>query len=340
MTAKCNLRCKHCYNTEYSMEELSTNNIKKIIEQSKKYVEVYQILGGEPFLRKDIWEIMDYLTIKNANFTIITNGTLLDENKIRRLFTTNLKEIVISIESTNQKINDNIRGKGTYDSVINFLEVMNSIDPQSIKIKRHISVTIQKLNLYEEEKLLQFCDKNHISSALFVPVEISGNAKNNKEIVEITNEEWMNFLERLCFISNKYQVKLNFPGTPILKEYFIKKYKAKLIKPYSFKVIDNVFRNLYIRADGSIYPTFKYKDINLISGENLKQENFNNIFQSENFKKYRKIVMEYNKKLQESSNICLKCPYLNICSLDVNTFMLYHDSIIKSCEYVAERIYS
>ena len=26
MTAKCNLRCKHCYNTEYSMEELSTNN--------------------------------------------------------------------------------------------------------------------------------------------------------------------------------------------------------------------------------------------------------------------------------------------------------------------------
>jgi radical SAM protein with 4Fe4S-binding SPASM domain len=125
LTERCNLRCTHCYQTGTKTEELSLAEIRlvldEIIDMLEAWSEMYQlefspslnITGGEPFLRKDLFEILEEMSTGGFAIYLLTNGTLIDAEKAERLARLGINGVQVSIEGP-EEIHDSIRGKGSF----------------------------------------------------------------------------------------------------------------------------------------------------------------------------------------------------------------------------------
>ncbi|MEW8956497.1 thioether cross-link-forming SCIFF peptide maturase [Clostridium sp.] len=132
----CNLRCKYCFADEGEYKgkrkimsvEVGKKAIDYVIEKSgpRKNIEI-DLFGGEPLMAfKNIKEIVDYgreqekIHNKNIRFTMTTNATLLDEEKMEYL-DKNMGNIILSIDgrkSVNDKVRIRVDGSGSYDSIL------------------------------------------------------------------------------------------------------------------------------------------------------------------------------------------------------------------------------
>ena len=86
VTGNCNLDCIYCYNADCrnKTDELSLEEIKKLVKESKKYgTKKFTLTGGEPFVRPDFFEILDEL--KGQYVSILSNGKIIDKKIVKRL---------------------------------------------------------------------------------------------------------------------------------------------------------------------------------------------------------------------------------------------------------------
>jgi MoaA/NifB/PqqE/SkfB family radical SAM enzyme len=115
-TMRCNLRCTGCYAGNYTRDDdLTPSLINKIITQGEDMgVYLYTILGGEPFIYKELMDIVN--AHPRSAFQIFTNGTLVDENTIKKFWKTKNVVPVISVEGGEEET-DKRRGKGVYKKV-------------------------------------------------------------------------------------------------------------------------------------------------------------------------------------------------------------------------------
>lgn len=111
ITGKCNLNCKYCFN-EKGNKDIPLSKLKNILDQADE-MNVFEVClsGGEPFIREDIFEILQYALKKAFDLAIVTNGTLLGPHIIKKLDNMNLiSSLQISVDSSNEKIHNSVRG--------------------------------------------------------------------------------------------------------------------------------------------------------------------------------------------------------------------------------------
>lgn len=122
-TMRCNLRCKGCYAQNYKKEDdLSFELLDRIIKEAKEMgVAFFTILGGEPFIREDLFDI--YKKHSDAYFQVYTNGTLIDGKIAQKLVEAGNVIPQISIEGF-EKETDYRRGKGTYKKIIRAMDIL------------------------------------------------------------------------------------------------------------------------------------------------------------------------------------------------------------------------
>ena len=85
LTSHCNLLCKHCGAID-SNYEMALDDIIYIIDRLAGYGVNHIIFsGGEPFCRKDIFEILDKCEKMKIIFAILTNGTMADPEVLLKL---------------------------------------------------------------------------------------------------------------------------------------------------------------------------------------------------------------------------------------------------------------
>lgn len=145
LTYRCNLKCRHCYvvlpsearDGHRSKLEMGTNKDSGQRELSTK--EVFVILdelaaagclnlgftGGEPLIRKDIFDILRYAKCKGFNIILLTNGTLITKDNADRLKELGLNKIDISFHSIDEEMFDWFTGfSGTYTRVLNAVKLL------------------------------------------------------------------------------------------------------------------------------------------------------------------------------------------------------------------------
>ncbi|MDW7771781.1 MAG: radical SAM protein [Desulfobulbaceae bacterium] len=127
LTERCNLNCTHCYQTGDKTKELSRQEIRdsadEISDMLKEWAEAYQlqfspslnITGGEPLLRRDLFEILADLQSYEFAVYLLTNGTLITEKNAAALSALGVQGVQVSIEGP-EKIHDRIRGKGSFSA--------------------------------------------------------------------------------------------------------------------------------------------------------------------------------------------------------------------------------
>ncbi len=144
LTERCNLRCIHCRvsTSTKKTNEISLKKLRELIDTLSK-MKVIQIIysGGEPFLRKDIFEILSYSVKKGIpDLIVVTNGLLLNDEKISKLKKTGMKKITISLDGLEES-HDIIRGKGTFKRT---LDIIKRLVKEGFEVK--VTMTLNKLN--------------------------------------------------------------------------------------------------------------------------------------------------------------------------------------------------
>jgi radical SAM protein with 4Fe4S-binding SPASM domain len=145
VTAKCNLKCAHCYiNAKDSKlpNELSTEGAKMLVHQIIEVSRPLLILsGGEPLLRDDIYEIIRYGADRGLRMGMGSNGSLIDDDVSRRLKDAGMETVAISLDSSIPDRHDEFRGvKGCWDHAVNAIKVLKE---NSIQVQVNCTVTPQ-----------------------------------------------------------------------------------------------------------------------------------------------------------------------------------------------------
>ena len=150
VTYTCNLRCIHCLSDSGPKRkgELSTDECLQVIDAlAAMKVFQFNIGGGEPFMRPDFLELMDYAQQKGMVTCISTNGTLLDKAISRRL-DNKLVYIQVSLDGATPASNDAIRGRGSFDKAVQALQYLRQND-----IEVSINTVLTRRSFPELEQL-------------------------------------------------------------------------------------------------------------------------------------------------------------------------------------------
>jgi radical SAM protein with 4Fe4S-binding SPASM domain len=150
LTERCNRRCEYCYSKRRDIEP-SLPEIKKLFSEVKGFIYRLDLLGGEPMLRQDIYEVIQAAkkTGKIRLVTIFTNGTLVDKEAALRLKQAGLNAAFVSFFSSTPEIQDNISGcSGTFEKKLSGIKALIQEG-----IKTYTFTVINKSNLKDIESM-------------------------------------------------------------------------------------------------------------------------------------------------------------------------------------------
>ncbi|MCL5103444.1 MAG: radical SAM protein [Armatimonadetes bacterium] len=123
VTNKCQANCMHCSAARYKKKwdtELSTAEWKRAIRSAERMGVVSIVFtGGEPLLRPDIFELIDWVDKDEAIALMFCNGLLLDDENVKKLARAGLWCVHVSIDSPDSASHDEMRRvPGCYDKAI------------------------------------------------------------------------------------------------------------------------------------------------------------------------------------------------------------------------------
>ena len=123
----CNLTCTHCFIScsprNHAFGFLTLETVKTYLEESRRYgVKEYYFTGGEPFLHKDIIEILA-AALEYGPATVLTNGMLLKSEQVERLAEIEARsryslEFRVSLDGFTEEANDRLRGTGSFTKAL------------------------------------------------------------------------------------------------------------------------------------------------------------------------------------------------------------------------------
>lgn len=156
-TYRCNLKCVTCPlwqdvpSKEETRNELTTEEIRSVIDDTCRHMPglSYRFMGGEPFLRRDIPELISHIKTKGAQTEVVTNGTLISAQLAQQLVDSGLDNLRISVDATGPAL-DEVRGaKDVWARIARGVEHLLLAKQKSNSSKPVItfSCTVSKLNI-------------------------------------------------------------------------------------------------------------------------------------------------------------------------------------------------
>lgn len=172
VTKKCNLNCKHCYADAGSdkCSEMSTEKAKKVIDiLNKNSVPIISFSGGEPLVRNDIFELTKYASDKGIYVGMATNGTLITEEKAKKMKESGIQFVQISLDGATAEFHDQFRGqKGMFDKTIQGIK--NCVKEDFFV---NIATVATQKNYQQIPDIINICNDLHVKWFMmynFVPV--------------------------------------------------------------------------------------------------------------------------------------------------------------------------
>jgi radical SAM protein with 4Fe4S-binding SPASM domain len=150
LTRRCNLECAHCYMSAHAgadtRGELTTEECRRVIDEiARVNPNVFLILtGGEPLLRRDIFEVAGYASARGFTTVLGTNGVLLREREAQRMREHGVLGASISLDSTDRVKHDGFRRlPGAWDGAVRATRVLTDA---GLDFSLHMSVTDWNVN--------------------------------------------------------------------------------------------------------------------------------------------------------------------------------------------------
>jgi 12,18-didecarboxysiroheme deacetylase len=196
ITRACNLKCVHCYAKATfgpAADELSHEEGLALLRDLKDFgVPVVLFSGGEPLMRPDLFELVQFTVAGGMRAVISTNGTLITPEVARRLKDLGLSYVGISLDGT-EKTHDKFRGEPG-----SFAKAMNGVtNCQAAGLKVGLRFTISRLNFREVAAIFDLVEEYHIPRICFYHLVYAG--RGTKLVEEaLTHEQTRALVDLIC----------------------------------------------------------------------------------------------------------------------------------------------
>ncbi len=173
ITRRCNLQCVHCYNDsgpDKTCNDVSTSKAKEVIDDLAAFgVPSILFSGGEPLIRRDLFELIGHAVGKGLRAVISTNGTLIAEDKAKEIKRLGVSYVGISLDGIGP-INDKFRGvSGAFERAVRGIR-----NCQNAGVRVGLRLTLTKRNVQDIEGLFGFFEAEGIERACFYHLVPSG----------------------------------------------------------------------------------------------------------------------------------------------------------------------
>jgi mycofactocin radical SAM maturase len=155
LTYACNLSCVHCLSSSGRRDprELSTEECKAVIDELERMQVFYvNIGGGEPTVRPDFWELVDYATEHHVGVKFSTNGIKITPAVAERLAASDYVDVQISLDGATEDVNDAVRGTGSYRTALRAMENLRAAGFAGFKVS--VVVTRQNAGQLDDFKAI------------------------------------------------------------------------------------------------------------------------------------------------------------------------------------------
>lgn len=153
---RCNAECLHCYSSSgpkaISPEELSTEEALRMIDDlAEAGLLILAFSGGEPLLRKDIFQLIERAVERNLVVNVASNGLLINEKMAKRIANSGVRSVTISLDASSAEIHDHFRQRpGLFNKTINAIPLLAKEDVRVV-----VSFTPTTLNYQEGRKVVK-----------------------------------------------------------------------------------------------------------------------------------------------------------------------------------------
>ena len=159
MTTACNLHCIHCHASggKPASDELNTEEGKQLLDELSSVSEfrMMAFTGGEPLMRKDLFELLAYSQSLGFTNTIATNATLIDDDVARRLKRCGIVIAAVSLDGFDAATHDYVRGQpGTFEATLHGIRALHRAG-----ILLHINITAMEYNMDQIEPMMDLVEE-------------------------------------------------------------------------------------------------------------------------------------------------------------------------------------
>lgn len=165
-TRRCNLRCLHCYSGSEDKEypgELTTEEAREVIRDLAEFgVSVLIFSGGEPLLRRDIFELASLASSEGIKTVLSTNGTLITESIAEKIKKAGFSYVGVSLDGVSE-VHDRVRGVG--GAFANTVRGIRNL--MKIGVRVGVRFTITRYNYREIPAVFDFVEREGISRLCF-----------------------------------------------------------------------------------------------------------------------------------------------------------------------------
>jgi len=302
ITKECDLKCLHCYSDSgvKDQNELTTDEAKQVIDDvAAMQTKLIVLDGGEPTLRKDLFELIAYCRKKKLKTVIGSNGSNLTKDFIKKLKNSGCQGIALSLDGAKPTTHDEWRGvEGSWEKVI-----------ESANNCRKLGLQFQIAPLITNKNFNEFTDISNIAKDLganaleifdFVP---SGRGRNNAQY-ELTTNARKELVDKIISLQKNNDMIFRVIGLP---QYWVMVEKTVPLDEILFKFVRSCCaagtRYITILPNGDVIPCMLLQ----IKLGNVREQRLIDIWQNS----------PILKKLRNRENLkgkCGICKYKLTCS--------------------------
>ncbi len=157
LTYACNLACVHCLSSSGQRDprELSTAEAMAVIDQLRELQVFYvNIGGGEPMIRRDFFDIVNYAVNSGVGVKFSTNGAYIDAARAAQLSAMDYLDIQLSLDGADAATNDAVRGEGSYATVRRAMDHLAAANFGPFKV----SVVVTRHNVSQLDRFKALTD--------------------------------------------------------------------------------------------------------------------------------------------------------------------------------------
>ncbi len=262
----CNLQCSHCLVSSGPLEHkgLPTEVIEQIIDEGRELgVFRFYFTGGEPFIRKDIYNLIEYVTRDpKSELIVLSNGMLFNQkNNINRLLEVSRNRLKpqISLDGSTAEANDPIRGKDTFPKIIKGIRaaVEAGLDPT-------VTTVVTASNAEDIPNVTRLLAELGVKNHHLLWVHQRGRVTDGSESLIVPTYKLIEVVKKVKKTADELGIMLDNFET--IKGKLKSKKFTKLDLSYA------CWESLCVYSDGEVYPSAAFANYSGLSCGNIKEK--------------------------------------------------------------------
>lgn len=322
VTNQCNLSCAHCYinaaPNAQRRDELTLDEAKAFIDDLAEIkIPLLMFSGGEPLVRKDIWNLLDYARLKGLKTALSSNGILITKNVAKKIKDLKVEYVGISLDGSSEKMHDTIRNQpGSFRKSVQALK--NCVE---IGLKCGIRMTITKDNYHEVSSLLDLAIGLKVPRFCLYWLVPSGRGRQLYASKQLNYDEAAKVLELLYMKAKEFnpsRMEILTVDAPQDGLYILNKLREedspeyenalKLLK-YTGDSCSAGERIANVDPAGNVYPC-QFAQLEELKIGNVKQRKFSEIWNDLK----NPVLSAFRNKTAHLKGKCGLCAYKELCN--------------------------